>query len=852
VLLLNRGDGTYAEIAQLSGLDASEWSWTPMFLDVDLDGYEDLLVPTGFERDNMNVDVLRQLDLLKKQKPLSSAEQLRLRELFPRLVLPKLAFRNLGNLKFAETGAAWGFDAPGISQGMALADLDNDGALDVVINDFNGAAELYRNTTAAPRVAVVLKGQAPNTHGIGARIKVTGGPVPQTQQIVCGGRYMSCDQALRVFAAGSLTNRLTLEVLWRGGRRSVIAGATANRIYEVDEAQAEPEQSRDRQGASRGPDYATTVVQTLFQDASDLLRHRHAEEPFDDFARQPLLPNRLSQLGPGVAWFDLDGDGWEDLLIGSGRGGTLACYRNDGQGGFQRREGAPFQQPVTRDQTTLLGWRKPGSEAVVLAGSANYEDGLTNGSVARAYHLGQGRASSPGEPEQSVKDNLPGQPSSTGPLAMADVHGDGQLDLFVGGRVIAGRYPAPASSLLFRPRGGEWVPDADNNQRLANLGLASGAVFTDLDGDGHPDLVVTCEWGPIRIFRNDHGRLLPWDAPLTINHQPSTINQLTGFWTGVNTGDFDGDGRLDLVAGNWGQNTRYERFRQQPLRLYYGDLDGNGTVEVIEAYFDATLHRLLPLQPWHLAGAAMPLMRERLGSCMAYARATLEEIYGEPLKTARELRANWLETTVLLNRGDHFEARPLPLEAQMAPAFAVCVADFDGDGREDLFLSQNFFATQPEVSRYDAGRGLWLKGDGQGGFQAMPGQVSGLKVYGEQRGAAVCDYDGDGRVDLVVTQNGAETKLYRNAGAKPGLRVRLSGPPGNPRGIGAVIRAGNGERLGPARELHAGSGYWSQDSAVQVLCGNPLPTRLWVRWPGGQVSTVEVPAGAKEVTVRKP
>jgi len=204
---------------------------------------------------------------------------------------------------------------------------------------------------------------------------------------------------------------------------------------------------------------------------------------------------------------------------------------------------------------------------------------------------------------------------------------------------------------------------------------------------------------------------------------------------------------------------------------------------------------------------------------------------------------------VFWNRGDRFEPEPLPAEAQYAPAFSVNVADFDGDGCEDIFLSQNFFANQPEVPRYDAGRGLLLRGDGAGKFVPVPGQESGIKVYGEQRGAAVADFDNDGRVDLVVTQNGAATRLFHNVTAKPGLRVRLAGPPGNPSGIGAQLRVLFGERGGPVREIHAGSGYWSQDSAVSVLAIPETPSRLWVRWPGGKVTTTELPLDAREISV---
>src|SRR6266404_4094496 len=268
--------------------------------------------------------------------------------------------------------------------------------------------------------------------------------------------------------------------------------------------------------------------------------------------------------------------------------------------------------------------------------------------------------------------------------------------------------------------------------------------------------------------------------------------------------------------------------------MFYGDIDENGVSDIIEAYTDPQSHTLMPLHPLYMMGAAIPFLQEKFPTFNAYAHSTLDQIYGDKLKTARKIEVTCLESMVFLNRGDHFEAHALPLEAQMAPAFGICVADFDGDGNEDVFLSQNFFATQPETSRYDAGRGLWLRGDGRGGFNAVPGQESGLKIYGEQRGAALCDYDGDGRVDLVVAQNAAETKLYKNVGAQPGLRVRLKGPPGNPNGIGAAIRLMTGDKPGPAREIHAGSGYWSQDSVVQVFGTPSPPTHVRVRWPGGK------------------
>jgi hypothetical protein len=230
---------------------------------------------------------------------------------------------------------------------------------------------------------------------------------------------------------------------------------------------------------------------------SELISHTHSDELFDDFARQSLLPKRLSQLGPGVAWYDVNGDGAEDLIIASGRGGQLSVFLNDGQGGFQPMREPPTTQPITRDQTSVLGWQKGSGKTVLLVGSANYEDGLALGSAVRQYDLAS----------KDMDDRLPGQESSTGPLAMVDMDHDGDLDLFVGGRVLPVRYPEPASSMLFRDVGGRWELDAENTKRLAKVGMVCGAVWSDLNGDAFPELILACECGPVRIFRNDQGLL---------------------------------------------------------------------------------------------------------------------------------------------------------------------------------------------------------------------------------------------------------------------------------------------------------------------------------------------------------
>jgi hypothetical protein len=272
-------------------------------------------------------------------------------------------------------------------------------------------------------------------------------------------------------------------------------------------------------------------------------------------------------------------------------------------------------------------------------------------------------------------------------------------------------------------------------------------------------------------------------------------------------------------------------------------------MELVEAFFDAGLNKIVPELPRDALAIGFPFVAERFSTHADYGAASVQEILGERMNSMFEVTASTLESMAFLNRETHFDAHPLPDEAQWAPAFGLNVGDFDGDGNEDVFLGQNFFAVQPQTSPYDGGRGLWLKGDGKAGLKAVSGEVSGVKVYGEQRGCALGDYDEDGRVDLVVTQNAGPTKLYRNVGGRAGLRVRLKGPPRNLSGVGATMRLRFGQRLGPAREIHSGSGYWSQDSAVQVLGMSEFPTEIRVRWPGGKTTTSPVPAGAREIEV---
>jgi len=821
-LFCNRGDGTYAEVAHFAGVEASDWSWTPVFLDVDLDGFEDLLITTGLERSLRNADARAFLASERAARKLSKPEFLSLRKRIARLESPNFAFRNRGDMTFEPVSAAWGFDSRQVSHGMALADLDNDGDMDAVINCMNGPPLIYRNDSAAPRVALRLKGKSPNTQGIGARIRVTGGPVSQSQEMISGGRYLSGDDAMRVFACGASSNGMSLEVIWRSGQRSFIADLKPNHVYEADESAAQPRSEHSLPSAPR----------PWFKDVSELIRHHHHEEGYNDFERQKLLPRRFSQLGPGVSCADFNGDGRDDLIIGCGRGGELGLYLNNGRGGFEAISSVELTGRFADDTAGLLAFPSGSHSRTLLVALSNYESGQTNAPSVKPYELGTERV--------DARPGLPAMPSSPGPMAIADVSGNGQLALFVGGRIIGGRYPEAASSRLYRRQEGKFQWHDEEQKAFEKAGLVSGAVFSDLTGDGWPELILACDWGPVKVFRNSQGKFR--DATDAFG-----LAQHLGWWNGVATGDFDGDGRMDIVASNWGRNHRYQYYSAQPLRLFFGDLIGDDSVQIVEAYFDPGLRKLVPWRHWDTLGQALPFVQEKFRGFAAFSEAGVTDILGDRTSAMHELRVNTLDSGVFFNRGDRFEFVRFPAEAQWAPAFSVNVADANGDGHDDIFLSQNFFSVDQESSRHDAGCGLWLKGDGRGKFFPVSGRESGIVVYGEQRGSALCDYDEDGRVDLVVSQNGAQTKLYRNEGARIGLRVRLKGPDGNLAGIGTVLRLAFENTMGPAREVQAGSGYWSQDSPVQVMATPQAPTGIWARWPGGKVTTTKIPADAREV-----
>ncbi|MBT5380081.1 MAG: VCBS repeat-containing protein, partial [Opitutae bacterium] len=598
-LLNNRGDGSFAELANMAGLTASDWSWSPVFLDVDLDGYEDLIITAGHYKDTQDLDVNaliqtrqkpRDRSLSPKQRKLMfSREMMGNNRLYPGLDLPIITFRNGGSGAFEEMTLQWGTDDKGIHHGMALADLDLDGDMDLVVNNMNQEPGLYENRFMAPRVAVVLHGEPSNTQAVGSKVSLVGGAVvKQTQEIVSGGRFLSGSETKVVFGTGSRSNKMSLSVEWRSGKTSVIDQVEENHLYHVHERGASESKKNN----------APLPSSSMFVDLSESINHVHVENVFDDFAKQPLLPFKLSQAGPAACVYDINADHWDDLIVGCSAGGRLHVFLNDQNGGFRQLQGSQVAQD---DVASIfpLGTGK-GNEFFTI--NCGYEG--TGGVMLTRHQLGE---------EKILSDSVMNIPiKSVGTVAQTDIDGDGDLDLFIGGGVYPGRYPESSKSAIYLQNGPQFTPDISNAKNLLGLGIVNGAVWSDLDADGYPELITAGHWQPVRIFKNEKGILKNVTKEMG-------LEGFTGLWNSVQVGDINGDGRIDLVAGNWGLNSPYKSTSEKPLNLVFGDINQDGTNELIESDYDAGV--LVPVRTFKDLAGPMPFLYSRFKSFRQFSRA---------------------------------------------------------------------------------------------------------------------------------------------------------------------------------------------------------------------------------------
>lgn len=714
MLHLNIQGMGFSEIGQLAGVAATDWSWASLFADFDLDGQKDLFITNGYKHDYTNMDFMNFLvsEKLREnqgEQPLSTIETI---EQMPSIRLPNYMYRNKGDLTFENTTSKWGLDQIALSNGAAYGDLDNDGDLDLVVNNVNEPAYVYRNNTRELNqnnyLKIILNGEGMNTMGIGSKVTVYHKNQQLMQELMPTRGFQSAVEQVLLYGLGSSSSVDSIEVIWPDGRIQRLPAQEANQTLAIDQ-----------KGAADSFDPIEEGSETLFLEVPGEI-FTHQENPFTDFDRQLLLLHKISTMGPKMSAADLNGDGLDDIYVGGAKGHNGQVLLQDASGSFK----AVWQSEREYEDTGVLFFDADGDsnqDLYVVSGGADFsaDDPYLQDRLYR--NLGGGNF-------KLASKALPVMPTSGASVACADFDQDGDLDLFIGGRHVPDEYPRlPRSYLLENDGNGNFSDITEEiNPSLLYPGMITDVLWSDYDGDEVPDLILTGEWMPVRIFKNTSGSL----NEVT---NESGISSITGWWNCIEPSDLDQDGDIDYVVGNFGWNSQIKASNDEPVTLHAKDFDNNGQVDPILCYY--VMGESYPAFSKDDMEKQLPLIKRKYLSYTDYADEKITDMFStEELADATLLQATELSTGYFQNQGDGtFKFINLPVEAQVSPVFAVLVEDFDGDGVLDILLGGNFRGTRVKFGAYNASYGTMLKGDNKGGFFSLPVNKTGLMVRGEVR-----------------------------------------------------------------------------------------------------------------------
>lgn len=716
----SNGNGTYSEIAQLAGVTSTDWSWAPLFADFDNDGYKDLFITNGVKSNNRNSDLVTKYDekldslsTVARQRglnPNSMIDVMDFVELAPTDKLPNYLYKNNGDLTFSNQTEAWGADIPTLSNGAAYADFDNDGDLDLVVNNIDSNAMLLKNNTTEFGNGSFIRFKVSSNENeplYGTKISLfQNNKLKQINHLENSRGYMSKSEDILHFGIDNQKNIEKVLIEWPDGTESILNDLAVNQIHQINKSNINTESKT-----------IDTIKETPFKEITDVLKLNeivHQENIFDDYNRELLLPHKMSQFGPSIGVGDVNGDNKEDFYLGGAAGMPGRLFIQNRKGTFDESNNSPWLQDIASEDLGVSFVDVDGDKDLdlfVVSGGNEFKP--TDTELQDRLYINNGKGIF-----TKSSNSVPSYLTSGSCVIPNDFDADGDIDLFIGGRLIPGKYPYAADSHLLENNNGIFT-DVSNKKApdLAGLGMVTAANWTDYNKDGKNDLLVVGEWMPVTLFTQTASG----------DFKKSVITDSEGWYYSINTDDFDNDGDEDIVVGNLGMNYKYKASKSEPFEVYCDDFDANGSLDIVLSYYEHGV--AFPVRGKSCSAEQMPILEQKFPSYEEFGNSNMAGIYGKSLETALYLKAKTFSSAYIENIGNgKFSSKPLPQLAQLSSINSILIEDYDMDGNKDILISGNLYPAEIETPRNDAGTGLLLLGNGKGDFRSLSIKESGFST----------------------------------------------------------------------------------------------------------------------------